>query len=198
MVNMVDKMVGTAGGAAWLLQSGYQNGMKDSMVMSVPEWMIKIGDVFSTGTIAAGDGYTDHTELLEWKARSSRETRGLTANQMLSSSTMKHSIVEVRIPIGDYLPVLETKMHTGEVIDSISLVRLSNIGDSLMMTEIQNITFNQCQIVFFEQSGDVLILAFRFNDKTNAFTGYNQDGTPIGDTVSNSVNFTTGEASDDG
>lgn len=196
MVNMVDKTIGSAG--AWLLQNDYQNKRTDGVALSTPEWMVQIGDgILASASTVAGDndyGGNGYVELLKWEARSSRDVRGLSTNQMLSSASLRHSHVEIHIPIGDYLPVLETKMHTAEELATITIVRLGNFAGQ-QMQEVQNIVFNECQIVFFEQSGDILILGFRFNSKTNTFTSFSQTGEQLGN-AANSVDFTTGVGED--
>ncbi|MEI8295365.1 MAG: hypothetical protein WCG04_02435 [Alphaproteobacteria bacterium] len=194
MVNMVDKPIGSSG--VWLLQNDYQQQRTDGMALSTAEWMVQIGDNgFEKSSTMEKYGEKGYVELLKWEGRSSRDVRGLSSSQMLSSASLKHSHVEMHIPIGNYVPDLETKMYNATNIKKITFVRLGNVdGAEKQRVEVQNIVFKNCQIVFFEQSGDVLILAFRFVAKVNTFTAYDQQGKPIGAKVSHAVDFTKGEA----
>jgi hypothetical protein len=203
MVNMVEKPIGSGG--SWLLQNNYQRDRTDGMAQSTAEWMVQIGTsgpgLTQASTMAGGNTYGENgfVELLKWEGRASRDVRGLTSGQMLSSASLKHSHVEMHIPIGNYLPTLETMMYNATNIDTITFVRLGNVdGDGNQMIEVQNIAFGNCQIIYFEQSGDILIVAFRFNSKISAYTAHDQTGQPIGDTVSQSVDFTTAVAGDAG
>jgi len=198
MVNMVDKAIGSAG--AWLLQNDYQNKRTDGMALSTPEWMVQIGPDFSdASTLSVGEDYTGYMELLKWEARASRDFRGLSVGHALSSASMKHTYVEIQIPVGSYMPTLEAMMYNAINIDTITFVRLGKVNDQgdEAPVMIQKIEFEGCQIVYFEQSGDILILSFSFMSKTNEFTSYTRDGA-VGVTVSSTVNFTTGEVSSDG
>jgi hypothetical protein len=170
--------------------------------MSTPEWMVQIGSSGQTAasTIPAGDSgadYTTYMELLKWEGRSSRDKRGLTGSHMLSSASLRNSAIEFQIPMGNYLPVLETMMYTAANIDTITFVRLVS-ADGTQMVEGQNIEFANCQFVYIEQSGDILILVFHFVSRTNIVTSFGQDGAAIGAAVSSTVDFTTGVAASGG
>jgi hypothetical protein len=196
MVNMIDKAIGSAG--LWLLQNDAQKQRTDAAGMSTPEWMVQIGTEgqANASTIPAGDSgsdYTTYMELLKWEGRSNRDKRGLTGSHMLSSASLKNSPIEFQIPMGNYLPPLETMMYTAKNIDKITFVRLVS-ADGTQMVEGQKIEFSNCQFVYVEQSDDIIILVFHFTSRDNTVTSYDQLGAKIGDLVSSTVDFTTGVA----
>ena len=74
-----------------------------------PEWMVMIDDVLKS---TVGD-FEKFAELFDWDSSSSRLTTGDFGNNLFTSSSLRHSMLELMIPNGSYAPVLEGKMNTG-------------------------------------------------------------------------------------
>jgi hypothetical protein len=173
-------------------QYGYipVNGDRDSQIpvvdpklsytdpVATPEWMISIDRLLSS-TI---DGYETFAELHGWFAEQARLTKGNTASQLLSTATVQHSNVMIVIPMGIYLPLLETAMTSGTNLSSIKIVRLANITD--LKVPLQEVEYTDSKIESIQQQLDEIILSIRPETRLNTIIQYGQDGRKEGQNVS--------------
>ncbi|RZI45141.1 hypothetical protein [Candidatus Finniella inopinata] len=143
-----------------------------------PEWMVKIDDIMKSNV----DGFEDHAELFRWVGSSKRKTTSDFGNNLFTSATLYHSLVEIEIANGEFAPALETKMNKGEHLELMTIVRLGNAKD--LKVKFQTIAFGNCRIEGFEQAGDRLILQLYVTTKENTVIPIGQDGAPGGNSVS--------------
>ena len=146
--------------------------------VSTPEWMIKIDDLLSS-TIEKFEGFAD---LYGWHAEQARLTKGRLANQLFSTAAVQHSNVLIVLPLGIYIPMLETKMNSGGNIALIKIVRLANVGD--LKVSLQEVEYTNCKIDSMEQQLDEVIISFRPEARQNTIIKYAQDGSKKGQAVS--------------
>lgn len=152
--------------------------IKHSNKVTTPEWMVAIDDLLSS-TI---DGFDKACELFGWHAEQARITTGSTANQLFTTATVQHSNVSIIIPMGIFVPTLETKMTTGANLASIKISRIANITDQKV--PLQEIEYTNCKIDAIQQQLDRVVISFRPETRTNTVYKYKQDGSKEGQAVS--------------
>lgn len=145
---------------------------------STPEWMISI-DKLVNSTIK---GYEDYCQLFGWSGRQTRVTKKETAGQLMSSSSVRHSDVIVVLPIGNYVPSLETMLQNGTSIASVKIVHLGRFGTT--NAPFQQVEYSDCQVVGMEQQGVYILVALRPTKRTNLVMDYDQSGQKKGQTAS--------------
>jgi hypothetical protein len=150
----------------------------DGNAVKSPEWMVKI-DTLLQSSVA---GFTDHIELFGWYGESSRFTSPDVSGPLYTSATLRHTDLILIIPYGGYSAQLESNMNLGVGINTLSIVRLGNIGQAKVI--MQRIDFKTCKIQSCQQQLDRMILHVMIGSKTNTVFVYGQDGLSQGQMVS--------------
>jgi hypothetical protein len=151
-----------------------------------PEWMLRLDDILFSYV----QGYEDCCELFGWYAESNRFTSADVSNELFTSATLKHSDIIVIIPNGGYGSVLQTCMNSGNIIESMSIVRLGNVGN--MKVKLQEIAFDICRVQSFQQQLDRINLNIQVTTKTDTHYIYDVTGQIKGQMVT-SVNYSLAE-----
>jgi len=162
------------------------NNQANEQGVKSPEWMLKMDDKLFSYV----KDFEDYCELFGWYAECNRFTSADMSNELFTSATLKHSDVIFIIPNGGYSTDLQRIMNTGSIIDTISLVRLGNVGE--MKVKLQEIIFEVSRIQSFQQQLDRVNLTVQVTSKTDTHYIYDVTGQIKGQMVT-SVNYSIAE-----
>lgn len=152
---------------------------KQKNAIHTPNWLVRF-----EGLTASNHGFDDKAvQLFRWFAESERTTTGASAHDLKADGSMRHTNVEVTIPIGPYSPSMELYMNQGKKVPKIIIDRMGNLNqENLVMQEIE---YDDCTIERINQQGDLMNISFRFTKRIHSVFVYDQyTGQKQGQTVS--------------
>lgn len=144
--------------------------------VATPEIMIKIDNILKSSY----KDFTDYCELLGHQESVSRETKEHATGGLFSSGMVEQSDVYVAIPTELSMPIILGKLYKGRNIETIKIVRLSNVGEERKM--LQEMEFSDCRVDWLEQRLDMVVFKFRPKTRQDTVYQYDQTGKKTGQT----------------
>jgi hypothetical protein len=146
--------------------------------------VIQIGS-FTSSTL---NGLTKFCQLFGYKELINRSINPHTTGQIFPSGSLTASNVMISIPTGKYIADLQTQLFKGGEIKDITIRQLANIKNT--NTVIMEIKYSICYITEFEPDGNRSLFTFRFSQRKQTFTAYDQKGKKQGKAASQ-IDLTT-------
>ena len=165
-------------------------GHGDSQKASTPEWMVFIGDITSSQVDGAGvengpGGLDSYIQLFGWADQSARDTSGYSTNEYFTSASMQMQNPVIVIKNGTHTPIVESKLYGGNIIGTISVVRLQNISDVDDINVVrQEVKYEGCNFTRVKQEEDYLWVQFIAKQRTNTWKQYSEGEMAQGNNVS--------------
>lgn len=165
-------------------------GHGDNQKSVTPEWMVSLSSVAASEV--DGDGIENgpgalntYIQLFGWADQSARDTSGYSSNEYFTSASMQMQNPVIVIKNGIHTPQIETKLYGGNIIGTISVVRLQNISDIDEVNEVrQEVRYDGCNFTRVKQEEDYLWVQFTAKQRTNTWKQYSEGETPQGNNVS--------------
>jgi type VI protein secretion system component Hcp len=123
---------------------------KEKNNQKTPSWMVSFDDIVSSNFY---EKYNTYCPLDGYWAAEERPSRSL------DDGVTRLGNPYVIIPTGTYTPILENKMIKGEVVDTITVVRLNKVGEDIV--EVQQIIYKTCRILMVRNELDEVVICFK-------------------------------------
>ena len=140
-----------------------------------PEWLIENDKIFSSEI----DKYEDKaTQCYSVEIGGDRHIMHDSSGELRGENVVLHSCL-VCLPLGEHIPLLQEKMYSGKVLETLTIRRITNIEDTTK--DIEVMTFEECRVTACEQIKSLFAFSFSYKVITTTYIVYNpSDGSKVG------------------